>query len=392
MSREKSVERCQQGAVRRTLGEANLMKNIIKEKRIILVCGSGGVGKTTTAAALAIQGALSGRKTVVLTIDPAKRLATSLGLDELSGEPQLIDLTELSPGKKSASLHAMMLDTKGTWDQLVRKYSPTLEAQERIFNNKLYQHLSNMMAGSQEYMAMEKVYEFSSSTDFDLIVVDTPPTTHAIDFLRAPQRMVEALENSMVHILLKPALFIGKKSFGFLEKGSQIILKAFDKITGMAVLQDVSDMLLAMKELLGGFQERASKVHEIMADKKTAFVLVAACEDKSVEESRIFMSQLQEMKLPFEGIIINRVPFLEEVSASKEQQNIRALEEMLGSSLGEKVKVAAAQFRTLVNNAGVLVQKVEESLSANHFLIKIPLFETDVCDLQGLQRIGNYLN
>jgi len=366
------------------------MKNL-KDKKIVLVCGSGGVGKTTTAAALAIQGALSGKKTVVLTIDPAKRLATSLGLDELSGEPQLIDLKELNAGKKAAPLYAMMLDTKGTWDQLVKKYAPNQAAQERIFNNKLYQHLSNMMAGSQEYMAMEKVYEFSTSNDYDLIVVDTPPTTHAIDFLKAPQRMVEALENSMIHILLKPALFMGKKGFGFLEKGSQLILKAFDKITGMAVLQDVSEMLLAMKELLGGFQDRASKVHKIMGDDKTAFVMVAACEDKSVEESRIFVEQLQEMELPFEGIIINRVPLLEEVSASKENQNRKALDEILGDDLTQKIFSVTDDFRKLVKNASVLIQRVEDTLTKKNFLIQIPLFETDVCDLQGLVRIGSYL-
>lgn len=366
---------------------------LLAEKNLILVCGSGGVGKTTTAAALSLRAAQLNKKVIVLTIDPAKRLATSLGLQSLTSEPKRINPQLMEPQKngREPELWAMMLDTKRTFDQLVTRYAPSKEVEKKILSNKIYKHLSNMMAGSQEYMAMEKLYEFHSEGKWDLIVIDTPPTTHAIDFLNAPQKMIDAIGHSMIHLLLKPAMMMGKGGLKLLEKGSEMILRIFDRITGFAFLQDISEMLISFKGLLHGFEGRALEVRKILTDAKTAFVLVSACEEKSVEEASFFIKKLSELELPLAGILLNRVHPYYEKSAGRIEEETIEMGQMMGDETVIKMMECFNRFQKMAKRDLSYKKRLSHELKTDQFISTIPLFESDIHDLSGLYRLGNYL-
>lgn len=370
------------------------IKELLEQKRIILVCGSGGVGKTTTAASLALQGAALGRKTIVLTIDPAKRLANSLGLNTLSYAPQRLDPKKLERILKvdNPFCEAMMLDTKRTFDQLVCKYAPSKAVEKKILENKIYQHLSSMMAGSQEYMAMEKLYELSQVSDHELIIIDTPPTVHAIDFLEAPQKMVDAIGHSMLHLLLKPAMMMGKQGFKFFEKGSQMVLKMFDRITGFAFLQDISEMLVSFQDLLGGFKGRAEEVKGILTDSNTAFLMVCACEQKSVAEARYFSQKLEELKLPLAGLIINRVHPYYRVSEKRKTEDEETLTSLVGTSCAQKMLLCFDQYSALAKRDRSYIETLAKELDNDKCLVEIPLFDADIHDLEPLWALGKYFN
>ncbi|MBI2340048.1 MAG: ArsA family ATPase [Deltaproteobacteria bacterium] len=368
------------------------MKNILTEKNLILVCGSGGVGKTTMAAALALKGAALGLKTIVLTIDPAKRLATSLGLGELSGEAKSINGKKLSSIFGAPDIHcdAMMLDTKRTFDQLVAKYAPNKEVETKILNNKIYRHLSDMIAGSQEYMAMEKLFELATEGKYDLIVIDTPPTTHAIDFLEAPQKMIDAIGHSMIHLLLKPAMLAGKSGLKFFEKGSRMILKIFDRITGFAFLQDISEMLISFQELLGGFQGRAEEVKKILIQPETSFVLGAACEEKSVREAQFFSERLSALGLPLAGVILNRVHPLYRIKPDEKNEKQKDLASRIGVKLAGKMIQCLDQFEPIARRDEAYRKELKKGLTEEQFLTTIPLFESDIHSLEGLYSLTEY--
>ncbi|EKD42620.1 MAG: anion-transporting ATPase [uncultured bacterium] len=365
-------------------------KNFFEEKKLILVCGSGGVGKTTASASLALKAARVGYKSLVLTIDPAKRLATSLGLKELTGVPTRIDMSQMADFDRTENVHmeAMMLNPKSTFDDLVIRYSPSKDIENKILNNFIYQHLSDMIAGSQEYMAMEKLYELVSENKYDVIIIDTPPTTHAIDFLEAPQKMVNALSHSMIHLLLKPALFVGKSGMKIIEKGSQMILKVFDRITGFAFLQDISEMLLSFQALLGGFEERAAEVKKILSDSSTSFVLVTACEAQSLKEAQVFADKITEQGYCLEGVLLNRVhPYYEEI-AGKEEMYRQKLENKMGKVMAEKMMLVYEESMVSARRDLSYRQKLKDMISGIQFLVPVPLFEGDIHDLDGLCRLS----
>ncbi len=367
------------------------MTQWLKNKRLIVVCGSGGVGKTTTAASLGLKAAAMGKKVIVLTIDPAKRLATSLGLESLTGKPRKISSEMLSEavGETSGSLYAMMLDTKSTFDDLVVKYAPTKEIEKKILGNKIYQHLSEMISGSQEYMAMEKIYEIVSEEKYDVVVIDTPPTTHAIDFLEAPERMINAIGNSMIHLLIKPAVAVGQSGLKILEKGSKIVMKVFDRITGFAFLQDISEMLISFQHLLEGFQSRADEVKIILKDEQTTFVLVAACEDKSVAEVKVFNNKLKELDLPLSGLIVNRVyPYYPDYEPKKQMQE---LTKKVGDNLANKMAVVFEEYQHVARRDAGFIKELKASMGPGKFVSTIPLFDTDIHDMVGLYRLAKYV-
>jgi anion-transporting ArsA/GET3 family ATPase len=202
---------------------------------------------------------------------------------------------------------AMMLDTKRTFDRIVERYAPDPATRERIYNNKIYKHLSQMLAGSQEYMAMERLYEIWQQDAYDVIVVDTPPMQNAVDFLDAPDRLSNMISNSMLHLLLKPSITLGKAGFKFLEKGSQQILKIFDRIVGFAFLQDISEMLIAFQELLGGFNSRAVEVKALLQSPATHFMAVCTTNANSVSETEGFSKKLGELGYHLKKIVVNRI-------------------------------------------------------------------------------------
>ncbi|HET8645838.1 MAG TPA: ArsA-related P-loop ATPase, partial [Vicinamibacteria bacterium] len=305
----------------------------LAERRVIVVCGAGGVGKTTTAAALAVHAAACGRRVLVCTIDPSRRLATSLGLQKLSDKPRRLDLSKVtdgwalgvrgqsreaavSPRGPSAGIHsrreppevwAMMLDTKRTFDDLIQRHTATEEARRRILENRLYQKVSAALAGSHEYMAMEKLLELSEDGRFDLVVLDTPPTRHALDFLEAPGRMLGFLDTSVLRWFLKPYFVAGRLTLKVATRTGKVALGLADRYLGLQFLQDVSEFFLAFEGMYAGFKERAAAVHALLRDPASGFVLVASPARVAMDEALYFYQRLSEAEMPFVATVVNRV-------------------------------------------------------------------------------------
>src|SRR5687768_2900609 len=270
----------------------------------ILVCtGSGGVGKTTTAASLALRAAERGRRTVVLTIDPARRLAQSMGLSELDNTPRRVEGVDPAKG---GSLDAMMLDMKRTFDDIVLTHAEPAKA-EAILANPFYQALSSSFAGTQEYMAMEKLAQLVATGEYDLVVVDTPPTRSALDFLDAPERLTTFLDGRMIKILLAPAKAGGKAYLKVVSAGFNVFTNVLTKIIGASVLQDVSQFVAALETMFGGFRERAQATYDLLKAPGTSFVVVAAPERDALREASYFVERLATESMPLAGLVVNRV-------------------------------------------------------------------------------------
>jgi anion-transporting ArsA/GET3 family ATPase len=273
------------------------LTDLVDQRSIVVCCGSGGVGKTTVAAVVALEGARRGRRTVVVTIDPAKRLADALGLAGLTDTPSRID------GDWPGELWATMLDTKSTFDALVLKHAATPEQGERILANRFYRNISGALSGTQEYMAMEKLYELHDESDFDLVVVDTPPTRHALDFLDAPRRLSRFLEHRLFRLLVAPSRGLVRA----VNVAAQTFLRTVSKVVGGDVVDDAIAFFQAFEGMEEGFRERAERVNELLSAPETAFVLVASPRRDTVGEAHFFAERLQEAGIAVEGLVVNRV-------------------------------------------------------------------------------------
>jgi anion-transporting ArsA/GET3 family ATPase len=284
------------GAV--AVADGDRLDDVVAERSIVVCCGSGGVGKTTVAAVAALEGARRGRKTVVVTIDPARRLADALGLAGLSNTPSRIE------GDWSGELWATMLDTRSTFDALVGKYAGSPEQAERILANRFYRNIAGALSGTQEYMAMEKLYELHEETDFDLVVVDTPPTRHALDFLDAPRRLSRFLEHRLFRVLMAPSRGIVRA----VNVAAQAFLRTVSKVVGGDVVDDAMAFFQAFEGMEEGFRQRAARVNELLAAPETAFVLVASPRRDTVAEAQFFADRLGEAGIAVQGLVVNRVP------------------------------------------------------------------------------------
>jgi TRC40/GET3/ArsA family transport-energizing ATPase len=387
------------------------LDELLNRRQIIICCGSGGVGKTTAAAAIALHAAINGHKALVLTIDPAKRLANSLGLPELGNEERKIPSHKLAEAgiKPKGQLYAMMLDTKRTFDELISKFSLNEEAKEKILNNQLYKTISDTFVGSQEYMAMEKLYEIYTENRYDLIVLDTPPTRHALDFLDAPKRMTDFLDGRILKWFLKPYFSAGRVGFRMFQKGAGLVLRTLEKVTGITALKVVSDFFTAFEGMYDGFKERAEAVYELLHDRTTGFLLVTSPEDLTIEEAIYFHDKLIEYEMPFCGLIINKVYL--DLSADggamqswENEKNVRAAARRIGAALAtnarekkamEAVAVSLAEnlenFRGLAEIDAQNVRSLTESIEPGTIVRSVPFFDTDVHDIGGLMRINKYL-
>ncbi|GAA2538444.1 ArsA family ATPase [Streptomyces fimbriatus] len=269
----------------------------------MVCCGSGGVGKTTTAAALGLRAAERGRKVVVLTIDPARRLAQSMGIDSLDNIPRRVKGIDDSAG---GELHAMMLDMKRTFDEIVEAHADP-ERAAAILGNPFYQSLSAGFAGTQEYMAMEKLGQLRSRDEWDLIVVDTPPSRSALDFLDAPKRLGSFLDGKLIRVLLAPAKVGGRAGMKFLNVGMSMMTGALGKVLGGQLLKDVQTFVAAMDSMFGGFRTRADATYQLLQAPGTAFLVVAAPERDALREAAYFVERLAEEDMPLAGLVLNRV-------------------------------------------------------------------------------------
>ena len=358
--------------------------------QVFLICGSGGVGKTTVSAAFGLKHASAGKKVVVMTIDPARRLATSLGLSELSHHPVQISLQSLNQ-KNNGSFFAMMLDTKSTFDHLVEKYATSPETKNKILNNKLYQHLSKMMAGTQEYMAMEKLYDIYQQNIYDVIIVDTPSLQNAADFLAAPEKMKKMIGNSMLQTLLKPSLSFGIKGLEFLERGTSKILKLFDKITGFDLLKDISEMAIAFKDLLVGFEQRAESIQQLFLSENCFFLPVCSTHSHSVQEAIRFKKRLHDYQFRFFGFIVNRVYVDTTQHKHLSAKDFYKVTEDLFNEADTKVLYQNFQkYLPLIKSDQEEIKRLKDE-SSQEDVVEVPLFLTDVHSLESLAQVAKFL-
>ncbi|MFN8105517.1 MAG: ArsA-related P-loop ATPase [Acidimicrobiia bacterium] len=282
------------------------LADLIRRSGTLVFCGSGGVGKTTTAAVVTIHAARLGLSAVVVTIDPARRLAQALGVGELGDLPRLIDPQLWDPDGERApggSLAAVMLDAKSTFDNLVHKYSAGPEQAENIINNRFYSNISSALSGTQEYMAMEKLYELHEEGEFDLVVVDTPPSRNALEFLDAPNRLTRFLEGRAFRVLTAPA----RGSMRVLNRAARLFLRTASRVLGSEVLEDVVEFFAAFEGMYEGFHERASRVRELLSSEQTSFVLVASPRRDAIQEAEYFAEELAAMSLPVAAAVVNRL-------------------------------------------------------------------------------------
>jgi anion-transporting ArsA/GET3 family ATPase len=360
------------------------LDEILDTRRIIVCCGSGGVGKTTTAAALALRAAERGRRTVVVTIDPAKRLAQSLGLTELDNTPRQV----LGAGADGGELHAMMLDMKRTFDEIVIAHADAERAQQ-ILSNPFYVMLSSSLAGTQEYMAMEKLAQLHSSGDWDLVVVDTPPTRSALDFLDAPERMTRFLDGRFLRMLVAPAKAGGRAYMKIVNMGLSTFTSVLQRVTGAELLRDLRDFFTAFESMFGGFRARAELTRELLKDPRTAFVVVAAPDPAALREAGYFIERLAEERMPLAGLVINRVHHSHApgLTAERSIAAAEALEQKGGGATAVGVLRLHADRMAIAARERRVIESFESGLP-DIAVAEIEAMASDVHDLAGLRRIG----
>ncbi|KQY60830.1 ATPase [Aeromicrobium sp. Root495] len=365
--------------------------------QIIVCCGSGGVGKTTTSAALALRAAEQGRRVCVLTIDPARRLAQAMGLTELDNVPRPVSDVDPSAG---GSLDAMMLDMKRTFDEVVESHA-TPEKAQQILNNPFYVAISSSFAGTQEYMAMEKLGQLHAASNdpgaaeggtqgWDLIVVDTPPSRSALDFLDAPERLSSLLDGRFIKLLLAPA----KGPARLLNAGFGVVTGAINKIVGGQLLSDMQTFVAAFDTLFGGFRQRAEATYSLLQAPGTAFVVVAAPEADAMREAAYFVERLTQEQMPLAGLVVNRVhergaSGLTAADAESGAQRLGGGDDATDSATAELLAVHAERERIAAKE-----DKVRKRFAASHPSVAtrpVPALASDVHDLAGLRRIGAHL-
>jgi anion-transporting ArsA/GET3 family ATPase len=356
-----------------------------RRTRIIVCCGSGGVGKTTTAAAVGLRAAERGRHVVVLTVDPARRLAQSMGLSSLDNTPRPVPGVAADQG---GSLHAMMLDMKRTFDEIVEQHADPDRAAQ-ILANPFYQSLSSSFAGTQEYMAMEKLGQLRRAQEWDLIVVDTPPSRSALDFLDAPQRLSRFLDGKLLRLLTAPAKVGGRAYLRVLNAGFGMVTGVLTKILGAQVLRDVQTFVTALDTMFGGFRERADYTYQLLRAPGTSFLVVAAPEPDALREASYFVERLAQERMPLAGLLLNRVQSApaSRLSAARSQ----AAAETLQAAGSHPLAVTALRLHADRMQQVSAQQRLAEHFTAAHPIVpvaEIPAQAQDVHDLNGLRSIG----
>ena len=358
--------------------------DLLEGKRICICAGAGGVGKTTTSAAIAMGMAARGLKVAVLTIDPAKRLANSLGLPELGNEERQVDPERFAEVglEMRGELWAMMLDAKRTWDEVIERHAPDEKTRDAVLENRVYQELSNAVAGSTEYMAIEKLFELHHEDRYDLLVLDTPPTRNALDFLEAPERLARFVDSRSLQFFLKPGR-LGLKVFG---RGSGILFSVLKRVTGIDLLRDLSEFFQSFGDMAAGIGERAQRVGALLGDRESTFLLVTSPQRDAIDEAIFFRRRLRDQRLPFGGAIVNRMREGPESDADVTAD----LEALLGEELGRKVAANFEDHRRLAEHDRANVARLTRELGREP-LITVPLLDDDVHDVAGLAELDEYL-
>ncbi|MBN3510928.1 ArsA family ATPase [Mycolicibacterium nivoides] len=350
--------------------------------RVVVCCGAGGVGKTTTAAAMALRAAEYGRTVVVLTIDPAKRLAQALGIKDLGNTPQRVPLAPEVTGE----LHAMMLDMRRTFDEMVVQYSDPGRA-DAILENQFYQTVATSLAGTQEYMAMEKLGQLLAEDKWDLVVVDTPPSRNALDFLDAPKRLGSFMDSRLWRLLLAPGRGIGKLVTGAVG----LAMKALSTVLGSQMLSDAAGFVQALDATFDGFRQKADKTYELLKRRGTQFVVVSAAEPDALREASFFVDRLSNEHMPLAGLILNRThPTLSDLHAEKAEE---AADELAAE---DPDSLAAAVLRIHADRAHTAKREVRllsrfTGANPHVAIVGVPSLPFDVSDLDALRAIADQI-
>ncbi len=352
------------------------LAELIEHRSVVVCCGTGGVGKTTTAAALALAGAQAGRRAVVVTIDPAKRLADALGLAELDNNPSSI------AGPWAGELAAMMLDTKSTFDDLVRRNAGSPEQAERILTNPFYRNVSTTLSGTQDYMAVEKLYELHQSGDWDLVVIDTPPTRDALAFLEAPRLLARLLDNTIYRLVTAP----GRGVLRAVNSAAQAILRQLARVVGAAVVDDAVEFFQAFEGMEDGFRDRAGQTMELLGDSESAFLLVASPRADTLAEARYFVERIATADLRVEAVVINRVLPALETSTEAASGLARELSpDPLGGAAQALADISAARV-----DDDARIDDLA-NMATDAVVIRVPMLDDDVHDLDSLTKIASAL-
>jgi len=374
------------------------LEQLIDKKRVLLVCGPGGVGKTTVSATIALFAVKRKGRVLVLTIDPARRLANAMGLSELGDEPTLLNPHLKRAGVEvKGELWGMMLDVKRTFDGLIERIAPDAESRDRILNNKYYQTISNALAGSHEYMASEKLYDIFHENEFDLIVMDTPPSRNALDFLDAPKRLFDFLEGRVIHWFIRPYALVGKFSLKLVNRSASFAFKIMERFTGVEVLQDLAEFFVSFEGMYDGFKKRAKEVYELFKSDECAFVVVSSTRSESLTEAQFFMQRLLESRMPVGGVIFNRVFDPIDPSGKLLDRAQKMKQDGVESYVGPQY---VAQARSLLDGlifweeTALLDHESKEAFSKQFKradIYEIPALPEDIHDIDGLARMGSYL-
>ena len=357
---------------------------LVRGKRIVICAGSGGVGKTTTAAALATGLAERGARVAVVTIDPARRLADSLGLEELGNEPRLVEPDRFAAHgiELRGELWALMLDAKRTFDALIERLAPDERTRDEVFANRIYQQLSNAVAGSQEFSAIAKLYELDQDGDYDVLVLDTPPARNALDFLDAPQRLTHFFQGRAIRLFLRPAGLGGR----ILGRGTGVIFALLQRVTGVDLLHDLSVFFRTLGGMIEGFTERARRVEALLEDAGTTFLIVTAPRHDPVEEAIHFHRKLRDAGMPFGGVVVNRLHRAPALAAALPD----ALAGELGSALAGRVETSARELAALAERDAANLERLLDALGDPPAVV-VPELEDDVHDVEGLALVRGHL-
>ena len=368
------------------------VSELLEGRRVCVCAGSGGVGKTTTSAAVALGMAARGAKVAVVTIDPARRLANALGLQELANEPRRVDPDRLgaAPGEFRGELWAMMLDPKRTFDELIERVAAEPERAEAIKANRVYRELSTAVSGSQEFTAVAKLFELQRDGAFDLLVLDTPPSRNALDFLDAPGRLTSFLEGSAIRALIRPT-GLGMKVLG---RGASPLLGALRRVTGSDLLGDLSTFFGLLGDMTEDFSARAAQVERMLHAPTTAFVLVTSASAPAIDEAIWFRRTLADSGLPFAGVIVNRVHH-DRLGDAEPQDVAAQLAGALPAGLAARVSATLHDYHLLARrdrrNLARLAEALGDDRTAPEPVIHVPQLDGDVHDVDGLQRVAGFL-
>jgi anion-transporting ArsA/GET3 family ATPase len=369
-----------------------ILDRVLEGRQVVVCAGAGGVGKTTVAAALGSQLAARGGRVLVLTIDPARRLAGALGLPDHGDDAHEVDLPhngEAADGR----LHAAMLDAQLTFDRLVREEAPSEAAAERILANPIYRQVSSAVAGAHEYMAMERLYEVWSSGRFDLIVLDTPPSRHALDFLEAPGRVTRFVDGRALRLLVRPSVRAGRLGMRVLGPAPNMALGAVERLTGVTLLADISEFLASFEGMYEGFQRRADEVSRLLASPETTFLLVTVPLTEPIQEADFFWRALRERGLPFGGVVMNKVhpAYVGGDTRGVRARVRRSLREAgVAAATAERAAENLLHFQALADRDRANIERLEARLGPES-VVEVPLLEHDVHDLEGLAAVARHL-